>query len=108
MESKEAATTLCGTLAGAEIRSGMSYRENQLIYNRGRNGMLMEEHNSPGGNIAYFEGGTGEPGTMEAKQWLEAILQNTEPLVKPEQAFVVTQILDGIYQSAATGKEFFF
>lgn len=108
VESKEAATTLCGTLAGAEIRSGMSYRENQLIYNRGRNGMLMEEHNSLGGNIAYFEGGTGEPGTMEAKQWLEAILQNTEPLVKPKQAFVVSQILDGIYQSAATGKEFFF
>ena len=40
----------------------------------------------------------------EAKQWVEAILNDTEPVVKPEQAIVVTQILEAIYKSAETGK----
>lgn len=105
LESREASTTLCGTLAGAEIHSGMSYKEDEIVYNRGHNGQLMNEKSAPGGAIAYFEGGTGEPGEVEAKQWLEAILNNTDPLVKPEQAFVVTQILEAIYKSADTGEE---
>ncbi|MGN6715371.1 Gfo/Idh/MocA family protein [Anaerocolumna jejuensis] len=108
--AKEAATTLCGTKAGAEIRSGMSVtdKEDKLVYNRGHHGKLTEEHFSPGGAVAYFSGKKMTEGVLEAKQWLEAIKNDREPLVKPEQAFVVTQILDAIYQSAATGKEVFF
>lgn len=45
---------------------------------------------------------------LEAKQWIDAIVNDTEPLVKPEQAFVVTQILDAIYKSDAQGKEIVF
>lgn len=105
LESREASTTLCGTLGGAEIRSGMSYAEDELIYNNTRGGVLTEEHMSAGGNIAYFEGESGEPGVLECKQWLKALMGEGEPLVKPEQAFVVTQILEGIYESARTGKE---
>ncbi len=108
LESKEASTTLCGTLAGAEIHSGMGYPVNELIYNRSRNGQLMEEKLTPAGNIAYFEGGSGDPGYIEAKQWLEAILNDGEPLVKPEQAYVVTQILEAIYKSDEIGKEIKF
>ena len=106
-ESKEASTTLCGTKAGAEVKSGMSYPVNELIYNRGHHGVLTEEKISTAGNIAYFEGGTGEPGCLEAKQWLDAILNDGDPLVQPEQAFVVTQILEAIYESNKTGKEVF-
>lgn len=104
-ESREASTTLCGTLAGAEIYSGMSYKTDELVINRGHNGVLMDEHMAGGGNVAYFEGATGEPGYEEAKQWLRAILCGTEPLVKPEQAYVVTQILEAIYRSSELGKE---
>lgn len=104
-DSREAATTLCGTKAGAEILSGMGYKEDTLIYNRARNGQLMEEKISPSGDIAYFDGNTGDPGETEAKQWLEAIINDTDPLVKPEQAFKVTQILEAIYKSAETGAE---
>lgn len=107
LESREASTTLCGTLAGAEIRSGMSYPKDELIINRGHKGLLTEERLTPGGNVAYFGGTSGEPGYLEAKQWLDAIINDTEPLVNPEQAFVVTQILDAIYKSAETGKEVF-
>ena len=45
---------------------------------------------------------------LNDETWLNAIKNDTEPLVKPEQAFVVTQILEGIYKAAETGKEVFF
>ena len=108
LESREASTTLCGTKAGAEIHSGMSYSKNELIYNRGRNGQLMEETLSPVGGVAYFGGGGGEEGTVDCRQWLESIINNTEPLVKPEEALAVTKILDNIYRSAAQNKEIKF
>lgn len=108
LESKEAATTLCGTKAGAQINAGMSYPVNELIYNRSHNGSLVEQRDSAEGNIAFFEGATLAPEVLEAKQWLEAVIEDKEPLVKPEQAFIVTKILDAIYKSAETGKEVIF
>lgn len=109
LESREASTTLCGTLAGAEIHSGMSYPQNELIYNRARNGQLMQETISSSGKIAYFEGGgAGEEGTIDCRQWLQAIRKGTEPLVKPEQALVVTRILDHIYTAAENNQEIRF
>ena len=105
-ESREASTTLCGTKAGAEVFSGMSYLQDKLIINRGHNGLLTDEEVCDAGRVAYFEGGLGEePGLVEARQWLDSILNDTEPLVKPEQAFVVTQILEAIYKSSETGRE---
>lgn len=108
LESREASTTLCGTDAGAEIHSGMSYGKNELIYNRGRNGQLMEEKLSPVGGVAYFGGGGGEEGVIDCRQWLEAVLNDTEPLVKPEEALAVTKILDAIYRSAKENREIKF
>lgn len=108
LDAREASTTLCGTLAGAEIRSGMYYDKDELIFNRGHNGLLTEENISKTGRVAYFDGGKrGEPGYEEARYWLDAILNDTDPLVLPEQAFVVTQILDNIYKSAREGHEIF-
>lgn len=104
LDSREASTTLCGTEAGAEIHSGMSYPKNELIYNRARNNQLMEEKLSSVGSIAYFAGGAGEEGTVDNRQWLEAIQNGTEPLVKPEEALAVTKILDAIYKSAKTNE----
>ena len=83
----------------------MSFKENELYYNRGHNGQLTDEKACVGGSVAYFDSNASDPGALEAKQWLEAILNGTEPLVKPEQAFTVTKILDAIYQSAKLGKE---
>lgn len=104
-QSREAATTLCGTKAGAEDFHGMSYPNDQVIFNRAHNGLLTEEQLSPEGNIDFFDGGDNKPEVLDAGQWLDAVENDTEPLVKPEQALVVTRILDAIYQSAALGKE---
>ena len=107
-ESREASTTLCGTKAGAEIRSGMSFPEDELYFNKGEHGILINEKASIGGNVAYFGGASNAPGCVECKQWLEAVINDTEPLVKPEQAFTVTKILDAIYKSDKLGKEVTF
>ena len=109
-ESREASCTLCGTKAGAEIIGGMSKAEGEydLVFNKTDYGQLTEETLSPGGTIAFFEGSSDKPEEVECKQWLEAILNDGEPLVKPEQAFTVTKILDNIYKSAAQGKEIKF
>jgi predicted dehydrogenase len=105
-DSREAATTLCGTKAGAEMIGGMSQQGYDLVFNETTGGILTEEHISDTGAIAFFEGnGGGSPEVKECRQWLEAILEDKEPLVKPQQAFVVTQILDNIYKSAKEGEE---
>lgn len=105
LKSMEASTTLCGTKAGAEIHHGGSYPKDELIYNTVEHNQLMEKTISAAGIVDFFEGGASAEGVREQAQWLEAIVKDKEPLVKPEQAFVVTQILEAIYLSAETGKE---
>lgn len=109
-QSIEAATTLCGTKAGAEIIGGMSKAQGEydLIFNKTSHGQLTEESLSAGGSIAFVEGGSDKPEDIECRQWMEAILNDGEPLVKPEQVFMVTKILDNIYKSSEEGKEIRF
>ena len=40
--------------------------------------------------------------------WIDCILNDTQPLVLPEQAYAVTQILEAIYTSAKTGEAVYF
>ena len=108
-ESKEAACTLCGTKAGAEQLGGISKDGGyDLVINETTHGKLTEKHLSKGGAIAFFQGGSSDPEFAEAKQWLAALRGEGEPLVKPEEAFTVTKILDHIYKSAACGKTIYF
>lgn len=108
-DSREAACTLCGTKAGAEIVGGMSREgDYDLIFNKTSHGVLTEESISAGGSIAFFEGGSDKEEVIECRQWLDAIINDTEPLVKPEQAFMVTKILDNIYKSAREEHEIKF
>lgn len=105
LEEREAATTLCGTEAGAEIKGGMTEKP-QLIFNKDYHGDLVNIYPvADGGGVAYFDGdAAGDPGAIEARQWLLSIINDTEPLVQPQEAFVVTQILDSIYKSHEKGE----
>ena len=58
-DSREAATTLCGTKAGAEMIGGMSQQGYDLVFNETTGGVLTEEHISDTGAIAFFEGNSG-------------------------------------------------
>ncbi len=102
-DAKEASMTLCGTEGGVECFQGM-LGVNDLVFNGSKYGKLFTERPTAATGVAYFDANGTNPGDLEARQWLEAVLHDKEPLVKPEQAFVVTQILEAIYDSNKSGK----
>lgn len=102
LDTLEAKTTLCGTEGGADMRDGLRINSEKL----GR--MNETTIDLSAGGVAFFEGKEESSSDLEARLWLECILHNTEPLVKPEQAFVVTQILEAIYESSRTGNAIYF
>ena len=61
------------------------------------------------GGVDFYEGGNSDdPAFREAKLWIDAVINDKEPFVLPEQAFAITQILEGIYISAKTGTVYNF
>lgn len=103
LDVREAQTTLCGTLAGADMVDGL--RINYVKNNR----QVVERPAFSGSGVAFYEAKDSDnPSYLEAKLWIDAILDDKDPVVLPEQAFVVTQILDAIYESARTGKTIYF
>lgn len=101
---KEAQVTLCGTEGGAEMFGKAFIDQGYIVFNKAAHNQLEQTQPSDAGGVFGFEGATLEQRDAEAKQWVDAILNDTDPMVKPEQAIVVTQILEAIYKSAETGK----
>jgi len=107
-ESREACVTLCGTDGGADTVHAKGSSDILVTLNNVQGGELVKTAPEPG--AAYFGAGGGAMsgfaymGGLEAAQWLDAIANDTEPLVTAEQACVVTEILDAIYTSARTGQ----
>lgn len=97
LDVKEAKTTLCGTKAGADMNNGLTINgeDHSLLY--------AKEIELETGGVDFYEGADETPEIREAKSWINAILTDTEPVVKPQEAFVVTQILEAIYESSKTG-----
>jgi predicted dehydrogenase len=95
----EGICTLCGTKAGADMKDGLRINSDSL----GK--MTTTTPNLDVGGVQFYEGLSMEPRDIECHTWYDAILKGTELRVKPEQAMVVTQILEGIYESARTGKQ---
>ncbi|WP_019639112.1 Gfo/Idh/MocA family protein [Paenibacillus fonticola] len=102
VETGEAKTLLCGTEGGADMKDGLRINGEKLS-------RLYETKVDFGsGGVAFFDGEQETDATREARAWVEALLEDKEPLVKPEQALVVTEILEAIYTSAKTGKTVYF
>ena len=55
-----------------------------------------------------FEGTSDDPKDLECHAFYDSVINGTPLRTKPEQAMVVTQILEAIYESAATGKPVYF
>ena len=103
LDVREAQTTLCGTKAGADMVDGL--RINGVHNGR----QYVTKPSFSAGGVAFNDGKKGEsPAIREARAWLNAVVDGTEISTKPEQAFVVTRILEGIYESAKTGKPYYF
>jgi predicted dehydrogenase len=98
LDVREAVTSICGTLAGADMMSGL--RINGIRQGR----QYVMEPSFKAGGAAFNEGKKGESAAdREARMWIEAVRNDTQPLTLPEQAYCVTRILEGIYESAKTG-----
>ena len=103
LHTREAEVELCGTKAGAELRS-----QSEVVYNRTSHGRLMTETFTPDTTPSSIYGTGNDASYLEAKEWLTSIIEDRDPLVRPEQAFVVTQILDAVYESARKGETIYF
>ena len=103
LDTREAITTVCGTKAGGDMIGGV--RINGIRQNR----QYELTPNFKAGGAAFNDAhGSEQPAEREERLWIEAVRGGAAPITKPEQAFVVTQILEGIYESAKTGKPFYF
>ena len=102
LDVDEAKTSLCGTKSGADMKGGL--RINKVQYGK----QVVENVNLEAGGVAFFDGGAANPEDIEARMWINAVKNDTDVVVKPEQAIVVTKILEAIYQSAREGKPVFF
>jgi len=102
LEIGEAQTTLCGTEGGADMKDGLRINGENLsrLYE------TKVDFSSSG--VAFNEGISEDPADVEARLWIDCILNDTEPVVKPEQALVVTEILEAIYESSKIGKPVYF
>ena len=98
LEVREAQTLICGTKGGADMLDGLRF--NSVEGNR----QVVKNIDLSTGAVAYYSGFSGgSDGEREAYQWIQSIIDDKDPCVLPEQAYCVTQILEGIYESAKTG-----
>ncbi|PJN56508.1 putative oxidoreductase YcjS [Paenibacillus sp. GM2FR] len=94
---------LCGTKGGAD------FAKNELRINGERDGSLFLNKIEVNPNAReQFRGEELTDFEYEAKQWIHSIVNDTEPLVKPREAMIVSQILEAVYVSADTGKTVYF
>lgn len=102
IDSEEATCTLCGTEGGADMKGG-------LRINGEKNSKLFDTKIQLGASgVAFFEGESEDAPDVEMRMWIEAIENDTDPVVTPEQACVVSEILEAIYESSKTGKAVYF
>ncbi|QQE77554.1 Gfo/Idh/MocA family protein [Alicyclobacillus sp. SO9] len=94
----EARTILHGTKAGADMVDG-------LRINGEKHGRLYTE--TPDLNVPSALLGSAvseQAADVEAAHFIDCIRNETQPIVKPEQALVVTKILEAVYESASKGE----
>ncbi len=101
LDVAEACTTVCGTKGGGTTKGS-------LVFNGEENGMLFTHKPEETEGVAFYEGFSSDPSVSDMRQWVKAILTDGEPCVLPEQALVVSQILEAIYTSSKTGEPVFF
>ncbi|MCL2107100.1 MAG: Gfo/Idh/MocA family oxidoreductase [Oscillospiraceae bacterium] len=104
-DPREAVCLLAGDKAGADFfGEGDALRINRVHCGR----QSVEVPNFDAGGVAFYDGAGSEPSELECLAFYEAVKNDSEVPTKPEQAIVVTRILEAIYESAATGKPVYF
>lgn len=102
LDVEEATTTLSGTKGGADFHDGL--RINGVDHGR----QFIKTPDLKAGSVAFYEGSEVKPEVMEQQIFLAAVRGEGELCVLPEEAIVVTRILEAIYTSARTGEPVYF
>ena len=103
LEVREAKTLICGTKAGADMIDGL--RINSVHNGR----QVITKPDFKAGGVDFNTGIKGATAAeLEARLWIDAVINDTDPVTLPEQAYCVTRILEGIYESAKTGEMYKF
>lgn len=102
LDVDEAKTTLCGTKAGADMKDGL--RINRIHLNK----PVVEKPELSREGVAFFDGSEKSAADVEQELFYHMVADGAEQVVKPEQALVVTRILEAVYQSAQTGRTIYF
>ena len=99
----EGSCVLCGS------KSGLQIKNDKLVLNKVElNRQQVTEVDCTAGGVNFYAGVQETPALVEARNWIKAVVEDTDPVVLPEQAYVVSQILEAIYTSSKTGKPVFF
>ncbi len=99
----EGSCVLCGSRAGLQIKN------DKLVLNKVElNRQEKTEVDTSAGGVNFYAGVEETPALVEARNWIKAVVEDTDPVVLPEQAYVVSQILEAIYTSSKTGKPVYF
>ena len=102
VDTAEAQCILAGTKAGADFKGGLR------INGESQSALYLNSIQLSASGVAFYEGKSSDPALEEARAWIAAIRNDTPPVVLPEQALVVSEILEAIYESASTGKAIYF
>src|SRR5690625_2590043 len=103
INAKESQVTLCGTEAGAEMFGDADANEGYVVLNTSKHDQLLEMETHPSNLMPSLQAEE-DIGYLEAQRGIAAVVNDKEPMVKPEQAYAVTQVLEAIYKSAETGQ----
>jgi predicted dehydrogenase len=102
LDVKEAKCTLSGTEGGADMEDGLRLNgeKHSKLYT---NQIALDAK-----GVDFYDGKKESMQDTEIRLWIEAVLNDKQPIVTPEQACVVSEILEAIYESAKTGKAVYF
>lgn len=99
---QEGSMAIAGSKAGVQIKNGVTINKDEF-------GRLVDIHvDCDASGVAFFEGTSESAPVAEQRSWYTALYNGTDPVVLPEQACVVSEILEAIYISAKTGEPYYF
>ena len=95
--------SVCGTKAGADNYGG-TFKLNSVKHGR----KLVTTPDLSAGGVDFYGGSAPSPNTLEQRNFFDAIEGKAALVNTPERALVVTEILEAIKISSATGRAVYF
>ena len=100
--------TFCGTLGGIELMHGAVAINGERPDETGAMKLFAEDYKPTPEDRTYFRDEKLSSSEYEARQWIQAVVEDIDPIVLPGQAAVVTEIIEAIYKSGRSGRTVYF